>query len=118
MDKTAATDILNRVMSKYGISDLHYYWSGDKALLKSYIRVRPNDLPVYYETKLPQMFSGNVHIIIDCCDGRFIVCQSNLNWLIELLKAEYFDLIEIYLLNEFFDICLCVNHVCEVFEFV
>jgi hypothetical protein len=118
LDDSATQDVLDRVISKYHVNNLHYFWSKANAPIINCTRMRLCDLPAYYEKTLPTLFSGNTYLTIDLCnDDRFIVCQGHLNSFIELLKINYFELTETYLLNDVLHIRFCVNHVCEVFEF-
>ena len=118
LDDSTAQDILDRVMLEYRVNTLHYFWSKPKASIANCTKIRPKDLPAYYEDTLPALLSGDTYLIIDLCDDdKFIVCQSRLDDLMKLLKENYFELDEIYILNDAFHIRLCVNHVCEVFEF-
>jgi hypothetical protein len=118
LDDSTAREILDRVMLEYRINTLHYCWSKAKAPIVNCTKIRPKDLPAYYGKTLPALFSDNTYLIIDLCDDdKFIVCQSHLDNLMELLKENYFELIEIYILTDTFHIRLCVNHVCEVFKF-
>ena len=105
LDSRASQNVLGQVISKYHVNTLHYFWSKDKAPIINCAKIRPKDLPAYYEETLPVLFSDNTYLIMDLCDDdKFIVCQSHLDNLIKLLKENYFELDEIYILSDIFHI--------------
>ena len=116
LEDSAAQDILDRVMAEYHVNTLHYFWSKPGAPIIARTGMQPRDVPDYYAKARFRPLSGDVYLIIDCRDERFIVCRGHLDSFRDLLRVNYFELVEIYLVDDAFRIRFCMNHDYEAFE--
>jgi len=122
LSKIESDTLMGKIIQKYqsiGINDIHYLWSYSDKIPMTRVRMNPDELLSFYNENLLGKLSATsvIYLIIDCCDGRFIVCSSTSKNYFDLMKDSYFDLDEIYFADETKKLLLCINHVFEVIQF-
>ena len=116
LTENSAKAVLENIVRKYeyiGITDMHYLWANNLLVPASKRRMKPDELIQFYKKDLTKKLptAPECYLIVDCCDGRYIVCIADAESYRKLLINNYFDFIEIYFVNAMGKILLCVNHV-------